>query len=79
MQLAPNFTDCESRPSSTHRLDASIEVAKDLSKRELLHGMESEDFFAWYMQGDMPGDAAFVEWANDYRHYLALRRGLTIP
>ena len=57
----------------TSPLDALIAVAKRLSKRELRHGMESKDFFAQYMQGGMPDDAVFVEWANDYRHYLALR------
>ena len=57
----------------TSPLDALIAVAKRLSKRELRHGMESKDFFAQYMQGRMPDDAVFVEWANDYRHYLALR------
>ena len=60
----------------TSPLDALVAVAKRLSKRELQHGMESEDFFANYMQGEIPDDAAFVEWANDYRHYLALRRSL---
>ena len=60
----------------TSPLDALVAVAKRLSKLELRHGMESEDFFAQYMQGDMPDAAEFVEWANDYRHYLALRRGL---
>lgn len=57
----------------TSPLDALIAVAKRLSRRELQHGMDSEDFFARYMQGDTPDDAVFVEWANDYRHYLALR------
>lgn len=57
----------------TSPLDALIAVAKRLSKRELQHGMESEDFFSQYMQGEMPDDAVFVEWANDYRHYLALQ------
>ena len=60
----------------TSPLDALVAVAKRMSKRELQHGMESEDFFAQYMQGEMPDDAVFVEWANDYRHYLALRRSL---
>ena len=60
----------------TSPLDALVAVAKRLSKRELQHGMESEDFFAQYMQGEMADDAEFVEWANDYRHCLALWRGL---
>ena len=61
----------------TSPLDALIAVAKRLSKRELQYGLESEDFFAQYMQGDMSDDAAFVEWANDYRHYLALAESAT--
>ena len=62
----------------TSPLDALVAVAKRLSKRELEHGMESEDFFAQYMRGELPDDAVFVEWANDYRHYLALRHGLAL-
>ncbi len=58
----------------TSSLDALIAVAKRLSRRELQHGMDSEDFFARYMRGDMSDDAVFVEWANDYRHYLEVRR-----
>ena len=57
-------------------LDALIAVAKRLSRYELQHGMDSEDFFARYMQGCMPDDTVFVEWANDYRHYLELRRSV---
>ena len=60
----------------TFALDALIAVVKRLSRRELQHGMDSEDFFARYMQGGMPDDAVFVEWANDYRHYLELRRSV---
>ena len=60
----------------TSSLDALIAVAKRLNKRELQHGMESENFFAQYMQGGMADDAVFVEWTNDYRHCLALWRGL---
>ena len=60
----------------TSALDALIAVAKRLSRRELQHGMDSEDFFAQYTQGSMSDDAVFVEWANDYRHYLELRRSV---
>lgn len=58
----------------TSPIDALVAVTKRLSKREIGHCMDSEDFFAQYMQGEVPDDAVFVEWANDYRHYLALRR-----
>ena len=38
--------------------------------------MDSEEFFDQYSRGKPSDDAVFVEWANDYRHYLALRRKL---
>jgi hypothetical protein len=38
--------------------------------------MDSEDFFHRYNQGLLSDDIIFIEWANDYRHYLALRQRL---
>ena len=55
-------------------LDALIEVAKRLSILEQQKHMDSEEFFYQYNQGLLPDDALFVEWANDYRHYLLLKR-----
>ena len=60
----------------TTPLDALIAVTKRLSYYELQHGKDSEEFFASYTQGMLSDDAVFVEWANDYRHYLALRRSV---
>jgi hypothetical protein len=57
-------------------LDALVEVAKRLSILEQRHNMDSEEFFYQYSQGLLPDDAVFVEWANDYRHYLYLRQEL---
>jgi hypothetical protein len=57
-------------------LDALIEITKRLSILESQHNMASEEFFNRYSQGKMPDDAEFVEWANDYRHYLHLHREL---
>ncbi|MDD4914057.1 MAG: hypothetical protein PHW13_03335 [Methylococcales bacterium] len=57
-------------------LDALIEISKRLSLLEQQHQMNSEDFFYQYSQGRLSDDAAFVEWANDYRHYLHLRHEL---
>ncbi|MFI3158031.1 MAG: hypothetical protein QX199_17940 [Methylococcaceae bacterium] len=57
-------------------LDALIEVTKRLSILEQQHQMDSEEFFYQYSQGRLPDDAMFVEWANDYRHYLHLRQSL---
>ncbi len=38
--------------------------------------MDSEEFFYQYNQGQLSDDALFIEWANDYRHYLGLRQQL---
>ena len=57
-------------------LDALIAISKRLSTLEQLHHIDSEDFFYQYTQGRLADDAAFVEWANDYRHYLSLHQEL---
>jgi hypothetical protein len=38
--------------------------------------MDSETFFDQYSRSQLSDDVMFVEWTNDYRHYLALRREL---
>ena len=58
----------------TAPLDALIAVAKRLSLYENQQRMDSETFFDQYSRGQLSDDILFVEWANDYRHYLALRR-----
>ncbi len=58
----------------TSPLDALIAVTKRLSIYENTHHMESEEFFALYSQGKMADEMIFIDWANDYRHYLALRQ-----
>jgi hypothetical protein len=54
-------------------LDALIAVAKRLSLYENQHKLDSEEFFHQYRQGKTSDEVEFIEWANDYRHYLALR------
>jgi hypothetical protein len=58
------------------RLDALLALAKRLSRHEAKIGMDSEAFYDSYSKGDLGDDAQFIEWANDYRHYLALRSEL---
>ncbi len=57
-------------------LDALIAVTKRLSALELKHQMDSEEFFYQYRQGTLPDEAVFIEWANDYQHYLSLHHEL---
>ena len=60
----------------TSPLDALIAVAKRLSVYESKQQIDSEEFFDRYSRGQLSDDVVFVEWANDYRHYLVLRRDL---
>lgn len=60
---------------SEHRspVDALVAVAKRLSTYENRYCMTSEEFFNGYEKGCMEDSTDFVEWANDYQHYLAIR------
>ena len=58
----------------TSPIDALIAVTRRLSAYENQHQMDSEAFFDQYSQGQLSDDAVFVDWANDYRHYLQLRQ-----
>jgi hypothetical protein len=60
----------------TSPLDALIAVAKRLSVYESEQKMDSEEFFDQYNRGQLADDLIFIEWANDYRHYLDLRQNL---
>ena len=54
-------------------VDALVAVAKRLSLFENQYRIASEEFFDRYEKGRMEDSMDFVEWANDYRHYLAIR------
>lgn len=58
----------------TSPLDALIAVSKRLSVYENNQGIDSETFIDRYRKGKMPDDTTFIEWSNDYQHYLALHQ-----
>ena len=60
----------------TSPIDALIAVTKRSSIDESQQRMDSEEFFDRYSRGQLSDDAVFVDWANDYRHYLQLRQRL---
>jgi phage gp36-like protein len=60
----------------TRPLDALIAITKRLCCYEQRYNMESELFYHQYQQGQMEDSINFVEWANDYLHYLNLRQTL---
>jgi hypothetical protein len=54
-------------------LDALVAILKRLSTFENRYHLESEDFFDKYKKGLLEDSVDFVEWANDYQHYVAIR------
>ena len=56
--------------------EALVAVSKRLSGLEARHRMTSEDFFDQYTKGQMEDNADFVEWANDYHQFIALKLDL---
>ncbi len=54
-------------------VDALVAVAKRLSRYEGSYNMSSEDFFDRFCKGLSDDKVDFIEWANDYRHYMAIR------
>jgi hypothetical protein len=54
-------------------LDALIAVTKRLSVYENKYQWDSEDFFDRYNKGSLTDEVDFIEWSNNYQHYLALR------
>ena len=55
-------------------VDALVAIAKRLSIFETRYRMASEEFFDKFSKGQSEDSEDFVEWANDYRHYIAIRR-----
>jgi hypothetical protein len=54
-------------------VDALVSIAKRLSVYEARYQVVSEEFFDKYNKGQSEDSAEFVEWANDYQHYIAIR------
>lgn len=55
-------------------VDALMAIAKRLSIFETRYRMTSEEFFDKFSKGQSEDSEDFVEWANDYQHYVAIRR-----
>ena len=60
----------------TSPIDALVAIAKRLNTYESQQGLTSEDFFNQYKSGQLSDDEIFIEWSNDYQHYLAIRSDL---
>ncbi|MAF95438.1 MAG: hypothetical protein CMM60_06760 [Rhodospirillaceae bacterium] len=54
-------------------VDALVTVTKRLSGYEDRYRIKSEDFFDKFSKGKMEDSNEFVEWANDYQHFIVIR------
>ena len=54
-------------------VDALVTMAKRLSGYEDRYRITSEDFFDKFSKGKMEDSTDFVEWANDYQHFIVIR------
>jgi len=59
-------------------VDALVAVAKRLSNYESQYQMASEEFFDKFCKGQSEDSEDFVEWANDYEHYVAIRSEIEV-
>ena len=54
-------------------VDAIVVLAKRLSIYEERYRLSSEEFFDKFTKGLLDDSIDFVEWSNDYQHFLALK------
>ncbi|MFQ5627504.1 MAG: antitoxin TumA [bacterium] len=54
-------------------VEALVALAKRLNVLESRHQMKSEDFFDQYTKGKLDDSIDFVEWSNDYQHFIDLK------
>lgn len=57
-------------------VDALIAVTKRLMRYEDRYNMASEEFYNQFCKGQAEDSEDFIEWANTYQHFIALRRDL---
>ncbi len=57
-------------------VDALVTVAKRLSGYEDRYRITSEEFFDKFSKGKMEDSTDYVEWANDYQHYIVIRNDI---
>ena len=57
-------------------VDALVAIAKQLSSYETQYKITSEEFFNSFTKGQLEDSEDYIEWANDYKHYVAIRRDI---
>ncbi|QTA90821.1 antitoxin TumA [Desulfonema magnum] len=59
-------------------VDALTAISKRLTGYDNKYSMDSEDFFDKYGKGLAEDTEDFVNWSNDYQHYMAILPGLSL-
>ncbi|MEK7290221.1 MAG: antitoxin TumA [Planctomycetota bacterium] len=54
-------------------VDALVAITKRLSCYEDRYRISSEEFFDKFCKGLMEDSVDFVEWANEYQHYITIK------
>ena len=54
-------------------VDALVAITKRLSGYEDRYRISSEEFFDKFRKGLMEDSVDFVEWANEYQHYITIK------
>lgn len=54
-------------------LDALLAVVKEIAVFESRYKLSSEDFYDQFTKGQAGDSIDFIEWANQYQHFLALK------
>jgi len=57
-------------------VDALVAITKHLSSYEARYKITSEEFFNSFIKGQLEDSEDYVEWANDYKHYVVVRRDI---
>ncbi len=59
-------------------VDALVALAKHLSRYESKYKLTSEEFYNSFTKGQLEDSDSedFIEWANDYKHYVRVRHDL---
>ena len=57
-------------------VDALVAIAKHLSSYETRYKITSEEFFNSFIKGQLEDSEDYIEWANNYKHYIVIRRDI---
>lgn len=54
-------------------VDALVAITRRLSTFEERYKATSEEFYDKFSKGQLEDSADYVDWANDYQHYMTIR------